>query len=392
MKKRLIASLLALMLLLGVLSGCGKGTADEAAAQPSATPRAALVKGGSAPEPRAEAAAAPAPEETAAPADTSARRDGFTIVPSAASQLSYTGFDNGLVSMTIPSGWQVQTLGSYVFYALRVYDPSEPDRQFLISLKLEGALKSQAAHDWYVNNYGETDYFAKMPVIDPQNAEGFFRCMNSVCDLNNSSAFSFPYMYDFSVIENLGASFFGGDLLRASYRSADGGDVEGLFTATVRDPGSNYVNEVAWDMSSPTVDIGYLIVYSTILMTAPAGEFNDWQGVLDGIFASLRFSDAFMSGYAQEQQQTMDTFNSIRQTCNEISDSIMDSWNARSASYDVMSQKQSDATLGFDRVYDPATDSVYCVYSGFLDDYTDTGFQPVTDDMYTRAVDGYVYR
>ncbi len=32
MKTRLITSLLALMLLLGVLSGCGKGTADETAA------------------------------------------------------------------------------------------------------------------------------------------------------------------------------------------------------------------------------------------------------------------------------------------------------------------------------------------------------------------------
>lgn len=382
MKKRLIASLLALMLLLGVLSGCGKGTADEAAAQPSATPRAALVKGGSAPEPRAEAAAAPAPEETAVPADTSARRDGFTIVPSAASQLSYTGFDNGLVSMTIPSGWQVRTDGSYENYTVQVFDPEVPDRQLSLLLSLAGPLKSQAAHDWYVNNYGETDFFAKMPVIDPQNTEGVFKGL-----LDYTGAGS-----TFSVIENLGTSILGGDVLRASYRSSDGVELEGLFTASVFDPGPNYVNEVIWDMTSPMIDIGYLTLSSIIFMTAPAGEFNDWQGVLDSIFASLRFSDAFMSGRAQEMQQTMDTFNSVRQTCNEISDSIMDSWNARSASYDVMSQKQSDATLGFDRVYDPATDSVYCVYSGFLDDYTDTGFQPVTDDMYTRAVDGYVYR
>ena len=383
MKKRLIASLLALMLLLGVLSGCGKGTADEAAAQPAATPRAALVKGGSAPEPRAEAAAdAPAPEETAVPADTSARRDGFTIVPSAASQLSYTGFDNGLVSMTIPSGWQVRTDGSYENYTVQVFDPEVPDRQLSLLLSLTGPLKSQTAHDWYVNNYGETDFFAKMPVIDPQTTEGVFKGLLDYTDAGST----------FSVIENLGTSILGGDVLRASYRSSDGVELEGLFTASVFDPGPSYVNEVIWDMTSPMIDIGYLTLSSIIFMTAPAGEFNDWQGVLDSIFASLRFSDAFMSGRAQEMQQTMDTFNSVRQTCNEISDSIMDSWNARSASYDVMSQKQSDATLGFDRVYDPATDSVYCVYSGFLDDYTDTGFQPVTDDMYTRAVDGYVYR
>ena len=53
----------------------------------------------------------------------------------------------------------------------------------------------------------------------------------------------------------------------------------------------------------------------------------------------------------------------------------------RNASFDIMSQKQSDATLGYERVYDTETNEVYKAYNGFTDDYDGERYKPITDDM-----------
>ena len=73
-----------------------------------------------------------------------------------------------------------------------------------------------------------------------------------------------------------------------------------------------------------------------------------------------------------------------------MSDMIMDSWNKRNNSYDIISQKQSDATLGYDRVYDVETGDVYRAYNGFSDNYSGSRYQPITDDMYTSTISGYI--
>lgn len=75
---------------------------------------------------------------------------------------------------------------------------------------------------------------------------------------------------------------------------------------------------------------------------------------------------------------------------NQITDGIMDSWEKRNKSYDIMSQKQSDAALGYERVYDTETNEVYKAYNGFTDDYSGKRYKSITDDMYTDKVVGYI--
>ena len=71
---------------------------------------------------------------------------------------------------------------------------------------------------------------------------------------------------------------------------------------------------------------------------------------------------------------------------------IMDSWEKRNNSYDIISQKQSDATLGYERVYDTETGDVYKAYNGFTDDYKGDRYKSITDDMYTSTISGYIER
>ena len=68
----------------------------------------------------------------------------------------------------------------------------------------------------------------------------------------------------------------------------------------------------------------------------------------------------------------------------------MSSWEKRSASYDIMSQKQSDATLGYERVYDTENGDIYKAYNGFTDDYDGERYKSINDNMYTKAIEGYI--
>ena len=161
-----------------------------------------------------------------------------------------------------------------------------------------------------------------------------------------------------------------------------------MFTAYVYDAGPYYVYENI--ISGKQIDIYYLNVYDAIFITAPKDEFIDWQETLSTISSSLEFTDTFLSGFNTQQDVVMQNFQNVRNICNQITDGIMDSWEKRSASYDIMSQKQSDATLGYERVYDTETNEIYKAYNGFTDDYDGERYKSITDDMYTKQTSGYI--
>ena len=143
-------------------------------------------------------------------------------------------------------------------------------------------------------------------------------------------------------------------------------------------------------ISGKQIDIQYLNVYDTIFITTPKDEFIDWEDTLNTICSSLSFTDTFINGFNQQQDAVMKNFQQIRAIGNEISDGIMDSWNKRNTSFDIMSQKQSDATLGYERVYDTETNEIYKAYNGFNDEYDGERYKPVTDDMYLQKTSGYI--
>ena len=230
--------------------------------------------------------------------------------------------------------------------------------------------------------------FAKTAVIADKTTEGFYKIFNELGPLNNTAAFTFPTLTDFKVVDKLGAGIFGGDVLRATFKDADGKEAEGLFTAYVYDAGPYYVNENI--MSGKKIDIYYLSVYDAIFYTAPKDELINWEETLNTISGSLEFTDAFISSFNSAQDAVMKNFQSVRSICNQISDGIMDSWNKRSTSYDIMSQKQSDATLGYERVYNTDTGEIYKAYNGFTDDYDGKKYKAITEDMYTKKTSGWI--
>lgn len=315
------------------------------------------------------------------------------IVKSETSVIEYETFDNDLISLKIPKGWKVEVpLVDYIHYTFKVYNPNNPDYMMIFMMKLEGFNKSEAARNWQ-KKYYPNQVFAKLPVINPQTTESFYKVWNETAEFVNTNNVKFEYLpklNEFSVIENLGANVIGGDILRATYKNSNNDLIQGLFTASVKDVGSYYVNSNIFNLFSKKIDVWSLNVYNVILMTAPDSEFNNWQSILDNCLSTLEFSDTFVNEFNKEESNILSTIQANQKVYNEMSDMIMDSWENRNNSYDIISQKQSDATLGYERVYDTKTGEIYKAYNGFTDDYTGERYKTITNDMYTSSISGYI--
>ena len=315
------------------------------------------------------------------------------IKDSVTKSIEYEKYDNGLVSLDIPKGWKVEVAPSdYIHYNFYVYDPNNRDYMFFFGLKFEGYTKSEKARNWH-NKYYPSTMLAKLPAIDPQTTEQFYKVWNTAVDYSNKEEMKYSYfthINDFEVIENLGSNILGGDILRAKYTNDKGELQQGLFTAAVTDVGSYMANENPMNLFSKKIDVWTLFIYNIMYMSTPDEDFTNWQPVLDKCLGSIQFSDTFVSNFNKEETTLTNTILANQKVYDEISDMIMDSWEKRNASYDIISQKQSDATLGYERVYDTETGDVYKAYNGFTDDYSGDRYKPITDDMYTSTISGYI--
>ena len=370
MKKRWIGYLLVLSFVIALFAGCASG-------RPAFTPL--------------DDTKANTPADTEAGKVDDKQEDIFktpiiNITPSETSQIEYEEYDNGLVSFDIPEGWEVDVPSfGYASYSFKVYDPDHEDYMFFFCLKVTGFLKSEDARAAFASMYPDAA-FGKLAAIDPQTTEAFYKVWTQNAKLSNDESVGydyFPYLDNFTVVENLGQFPLGGDILRATFTNASGDLMQGLFTASIYDAGSYYMYGY---------DFAPLSSYHNVMMTAPDDDFNNWQPIMDHCLGTVQFSEEFMDGFRREEEIMVSTVQANAKIYDEISDMIMDSWEMRNNSYDIISQKQSDATLGYERVYDTETGDVYRAYNGFTDDYSGDRYQSITDDMYTEVISGYIER
>lgn len=312
--------------------------------------------------------------------------DKVLITPTGSAAVEYVKYSdaNGYFSMEIPKGWAVE-IGlppdgtvDLISYAIKLYDPANADRKMYLNLSCAGCLKSEEARDWYNSHYPNT--LGNYPVVSDVSTAGFF------------SALGEYYGYsDFEVTENIGPTALNGDLLNAkAVSTVTGKPIQGLFTAMVTEM-NNYVLKNMFDYTKGTVDVGYVSAYTVIYETAPEEEFLDWQPVLDHCLASLSFTDSFLSQRQKQWKSVMGTSSYIYNAANEISDMIMNTWETRNTSYDVISQKQSDATLGYERILDSETGLYYKAETGFGDLYDNDRYITVDDDTaYLTPSSGWI--
>ena len=306
----------------------------------------------------------------------------YTIIPHETEEIEFEKYDDGLMSMYIPKGWEVTICpgGDIVHYTFMVQNPENRNYQIYFNMKGEGYLASEEERQWYATYYPDSP-FALMPAINPQNTEGVYSVFSQAVEVAGGPVmgdFVYPTINDFTVIDKLGNVPIGGDVVRASYVNESGEPCEGLFTSTPAVFSLYYVNAVN--------------TYNSVFFTTPAGELVNWVDTINYCIGTITFSETFVEAYYGQEQAIVQNSIEIANINNETSNIITDGWENRQTEYDIMSQQQSDATLGYERVYDTETGEVYQAYNGFMDEYDGERYDLISDEHYSLPVAGYIER
>lgn len=331
---------------------------------------------------------------------------GIKVTQTAAKAVQTEKYETADFSVTIPKGWKVTAGGANIYHTIRVSDPNEPLNGMFILLKAECLLHSEAGKAAYQSlyNMGNTQLalFANAVVLENPSTENFFKIFTSYGDFASKmdttyAGFAFPRYDNFTVTErfasnsNMKAYSLGEELLRATF--TDGGKAgEGMFTASVVDFGSSTISDgtvVGYRLNQ--ADGGYYMAYNIVAVTAAKDTFIEWESVLTECMKTLDYSENFVNATNQASNEKVALSKQISQNFNQAMESMMSSWESRNKSRDIISQKQSDATLGYERVYDTETNEIYRATNGFSDVYDGKRYKPITDDnMYTEPISGYI--
>ena len=80
-------------------------------------------------------------------------QDNVKIIANTASQITLEDYSTAEFSMKKPQGWKVETGGTGMYYAIKVYDPNETNNQIFLMLKMQPLLKSTAGKAFWQNYY-----------------------------------------------------------------------------------------------------------------------------------------------------------------------------------------------------------------------------------------------
>lgn len=311
--------------------------------------------------------------------------DIWTVVPLASAQelvpYSCTEF-----SMNIPEGWTVEAApaAAGMFHAIRVYDPACPVNQILFQIKMQPLFPSEDARALMAVNFPDMQH---CPVLYDVSTEGFFSIFSDYAASFEfepaMGSFRMPGIQDFAVQESFAGNgqmssvAVSSNVVRATF-TQNGAEGEGMFS----------VELVPFAIES---GFGYYMAYNIVAITAEKDSFQDWEDMLSRSLGSIAYSQEFVSYAMSQSDQTVATSQLLSQAASEMSDSIMSSWENRNKSQDIMSQKQSDAMLGYERIVDTETGNIYKIDNGFTDWYDGPRYKAITDDQYTDSVEAVIH-
>lgn len=319
------------------------------------------------------------------------------IVLSEVKKLELVDYENDSFTMKIPKGWSVNVGGTDMFYAIRVYDPKSSNNQIFAILKAQPFLKNDKAKSWYQSYYNSfggvgNKMLAEAIVLSKPTVNDFYSSFNSyaVFAKNNDSSYSsfnFPDLRNFVSLESFESNSSMKSVskddktLRGTFQNSKGENGEGLFMASIVDIGKNM---------TLGYDTMFYMAYNIMGISANKDEFVNYQKLLTESLNSLVYKESFTSNTIRNGQEQTKNALAINASIQEAFNSYNNAWTNRQKTYDITSQKYSDATLGYERVYNTETNEIYKAYNGFMDEYDGEKYKFITDDMYTSAIDGYI--
>ena len=276
-------------------------------------------------------------------------------------------YNGGFFSIKKPVGWDIVTAGSCSTFAFCIRDKEHPANQIFYFNELGPvylAEEQKTIDKNYVDMGGSLPSWFEMPVVNPLTPENYLSSFELIADTSIAKKFmpGFPELRDIEIISVVEekSPIPGGQTktIRALFQQ-NGELGEGLFYITVAPliPLTGY----AWGGTG----YGYVITG----ITSVKSDFKYYQETLTQSLNSLNISQSYVDDCLKQQQQQVVGILKAGKTLSETSDIIMDVWENRNRSDDIISEKRSDAILGNERVYNPDTGTVYEVPLGFYDEY-----------------------
>lgn len=350
---------------------------------------------------------------------------GYTVTPGQPIVSGLADCEYAEFTARLPAGWEVIRSGLLEDYSFRCYDPKKPERSLFFIGQLGAWLKSEEASAWRrANHTGGFTPLAFMYDNAPVLAEPSLACLiGSMPAMREHLEVYFPQGLSPEILSpqvlpdiNQGRvvqSFPGPQLevlrqtlnrnaVLMSFRdisverfecvSSRGEACEGMMGGMVLEA---YDPNLTFNPSG--LDLWFHYGLCLMGFTAPKGEMQELAPVMLQCLNSFRYTDAYLKAAASKgvvMAQTSDLLSSSR--------SLTDAWEDRETGYDIASQKYSDATLGYDRLYDSQTGEIYRADLDFYDSYDrnreafanpnlyliDSG----SEDYYLNGVDYYIVK
>lgn len=315
------------------------------------------------------------------------------ITKSSISNIEYETFSNENVSMKIPKGWKVE-LNETTNYGIRVYNPNNEMYQFYSFFAIGYMNKSKESKDFY-QKYSSVwkNGFEKFPVLNPITVTNFYKLWTPIIgnmkssNLEGYGSYNFPYFYNFKEIETYSYTSLIG-------KSNPNNVTEGIVRATFTDAMEQNVGEGLFSASIIDLKVSDqyfpLTSYNVMGITTPEYDLINWEEILLNCVNSIKFSDSYVTTTNATLKKQGDNILDRNKEISAVFNSYTAAWTNRQTTYDTARQKYSDATLGYERVYDTKTGEVYKAYNGFESDYKGNKYKKITDDMYTKSISGYI--
>lgn len=258
----------------------------------------------------------PEPEGTVTPEPTAE--------PTPEAVYTLVDYDGGVFTMQLPQGWKIMTGGEYAGYAIRAWDPNDPDVQIFYYGELGPYFKSAEAKAQYQSMSTSNDPLTYLPVLEDATLAGCLGGMEEYIEVYEALSqenFTPVTIRDFTVlaekpITTLLASYAVSESsILASLTSETGAACTGMFEGSILDAGSYEINGVDVAPSRSASNIFGII--------APEGKFEAAAPTLIQSLTSFAFTDEYIQEAIRQGNMQAENAAEVSRQNNEMMDRVV---------------------------------------------------------------------
>ncbi len=269
-------------------------------------------------------------------------------------------WEDNAISINIPIGWNIHTGGECSTKSVLARDPCSELKQLFYFSEAGPVYTSQQMKENdenYMDMGGFDIPWFKSPVVNPLTAENFLENFGTLAldPFFQQALPEVPIIDEVKIIDKQSAADklpYASDekLIRAEFKQNNKSG-EGYF----------YI------VTANVIGLGYGMMFVSI--TAPKGLLDLIVPSLVQSFKSFTVSSEYIDACIQAQNNAAAGALKAGQILDQNSDIIMEVWENKLESEQRISESQSDAIMGYSRLYNPQTDEVYEVTPEFYEYY-----------------------